>query len=273
MNGYLMFISGFYFHNYVYISIIVSLSYFYGMKKRKCILGLMAVCSVSATDASAQSEADSKLKANLSGDLVSSYVWRGIKQAAGVSAQPAVSLSLKEFTLGVWGSTDITSNPHKEIDFYASYSKNNLTLTAMDYWWDGENAFRYFSSPTGGNVGHSFETSLAYILPQSFPLSISWNTFLFGMANKRYNGQNSFSTYVELSYPFSVKEIAFRMGAGFTPWSSTIYNTDKFSVTSLYLGATKEVKITESFSLPIFANIIVNPTHEDINFVFGLTFR
>lgn len=243
------------------------------MKSKKCILGLIAWCSIGTTEVSAQSEADSKLKANLSGDLVSSYVWRGIKQADGVSAQPAVSVSLSGLTLGVWGSTDITSNNHKEIDFYASYSSNNVTFTATDYWWDGEGAFHYFSSPTAGNVGHSFETALAYTFSQSFPLNVSWNTFLLGKANKKANGDNSFSTYIEFSYPFALKEVGFKISTGFTPWASTIYGTDKFSFTSVQLGASKDMKITDSFSVPIFANVIVNPVHEDINFVFGITLR
>lgn len=243
------------------------------MRGKKCFLGLIACCSMFTNEASAQSETGSKLRANLSADLVSSYVWRGIKQAAGASAQPSISASLNGFTLGVWGSVDVTSNDHKEVDFYASYTSNNITFTATDYWWDGEDAFHYFSSPADGNVGHSFETTLAYTLPQSFPLSVSWNTFLFGKANKKANGDNSFSTYVEFNYPFAIKDVAFKIGTGFTPWASTIYGTDKFSFTSVHLGASKEIKITESFSVPIFANVIVNPVHEDINFVFGITLR
>lgn len=243
------------------------------MKSKKCILGLISCCIMYTNSVSAQSETHSKLQANISGDLVSSYVWRGIKQTGGISAQPTVSASLNGFSIGAWGSTDITSNNHKEVDVYVSYSRNNITFTATDYWWDGEDALHYFSSPTDGNVGHSLETSLAYTLPQSFPLSISWNTFLLGKANKKINGDNSFSTYIELNYPFSIKEIGFKIGIGFTPWASTIYGTDKFSFTSVHLGASKEIKITESFSVPLFANLIVNPVHEDINFVLGITLR
>ncbi len=243
------------------------------MKGKKYILGLVACCSMCSAEVSAQSETESKLKANLSGDLVSTYVWRGIKQADGASIQPAVSASLDGFTLGSWGSVDVTSNDHKEIDFYASYSSHNFTLTATDYWWDGEGAYEYFSTPTSPNVGHSFEAALAYTFPQSFPLAVSWNTFLLGKANEKANGDNSYSTYIELNYPFSIKGIGFKIGTGFTPWASSVYGTDKFDFTSVHLGASKDIKITDSFSIPIFANIIVNPAYEDINFVFGLTLR
>lgn len=243
------------------------------MESKKCILGLIACCAICTTEVSAQSETESKLSINLSGDLVSRYVWRGIKQSDGASVQPAVSASLSGFTLGAWGSTDIANSSHKEVDFYASYSKNNLTITATDYWWDGEGAFNYFSSPDEGKGGHSLEAALAYTLPQSFPLTVSWNTFLLGKANKKESGDNSYSTYIELNYPFSVKDVSFKVGTGFTPWASSVYGTDKFSFTSVHLGASKEIKITDSFSVPVFANIIANPVHEDIHFVFGITIR
>lgn len=243
------------------------------MKSKKCILGIIACCTIFATKMSAQTEIESKLSANLSGDIVSNYVWRGIKQTDGLSIQPAVSVSLGNLTLGSWGSIDVTENPQKEIDFYLSYSKNNLTITATDYWWDGEDSFNYFSSPAEGKAGHSFEGALAYTFPKSFPLSVSWNTFLLGNANKKANGDNSYSTYIELNYPFSIQDIGFKIGTGFTPWASTVYGTDKLSFTSVHLVASKEIQVTESFSIPIFANIVVNPIHEDIHFVFGITLR
>lgn len=244
------------------------------MKNRKTVLGLIIFLVTSMGQISAQSE--SAVDINLSGDLVSSYVWRGFKQA-GASVQPALSVSTKGFTLGAWGSTDIAGNNKKEVDFYASYVTSGLAFTVTDYWWDGEYANRYFSSPKNENgsgyIGHSLETSLAYTFSESFPLTIAWNTFVLGQGNKKANGDNSFSTYVELSYPFSVKEVDFKIGTGFTPWESAMYGTDKFKFTSIHLGASKEVKINDSFSIPVFANIIANPAHEDIHFVFGITIK
>lgn len=244
------------------------------MKNRKTVLGLIILFVTSMGQISAQSE--SAVDINLSGDLVSSYVWRGFKQA-GASVQPALSVSAKGFTLGAWGSTDIAGKGNKEVDFYASYATSGLAFTVTDYWWDGEDAHRYFSSPKNTEetsyIGHSLETSLAYTFPESFPLTVAWNTFVLGQGNKKANGDNSFSTYVELSYPFSVKEVDFKIGTGFTPWESAMYGTDKFKFTSIHLGASKTVKINDSFSIPLFANIIANPAQEDIHFVFGITIK
>jgi hypothetical protein len=215
-----------------------------------------------------------KVEANLSGDLVSSYVWRGFKQA-GASVQPSLSVGCKGWSLSAWASTDIGGNGNKEVDFSLGYAARGFGIALTDYWWDGEGANRYFSRPADGNPGHLLEAGVSYALPGSFPLSLSWNTFLLGEGNKKANGDNSFSTYVEVAYPFTVKEVDFTVSAGFLPWESAVYGSemDGFKCTSVQLGAAKEVKIGERFSLPVFAHIIANPAVEDVHFVLGITIK
>jgi len=220
--------------------------------------------------------AQSEIEIDLGGDIVSSYVWRGFKQA-GASVQPHLSASLQGFSLGAWASTDITSNDgKKEVDFTAAYTIAGFKLAITDYWWDGEGAYRYFSYPDTetGNGGHMLEATIGYTLPQSFPLSLTWNTFFLGRGNKKSNGDNAYSTYAELSYPFSVKGVDMAISTGFTPWENATLGTGKgFKVTSIALNASKSIKITDSFSLPIFGNIICNPAREDIHFVFGISIK
>ncbi len=147
-------------------------------------------------------------------------------------------------------------------------------MAVTDYWWDGEGVYRYFSYPNDGYSGHLLEGTIGYTLPESFPLSITWNTFFMGKGNKKADGKNSYSTYVEFAYPFSVKGVDMGISMGFTPWQNTTLGTDNgFKVTSILLNASKSIKITDSFSLPVFANIIANPAHEDIHFVFGISIR
>lgn len=214
--------------------------------------------------------AQKEIKFDVGADIVSSYVWRGIK-TADASIQPSLSLGYGDFSLSSWASTNITGGTnYKEVDFTAAYSKSGFTTALTDYWWDGEGSLRYFSSPNQG-AGHMLEATLGYELQGSFPLSLSWNTFFAGNGNKKENGDNSFSTYVELGYPFKVGDIDLGISTGFTPWESVIYGTDGFKFTSIQLKAAKSIKITDSYSLPIFGSIITNPHQEDIHFVFGIT--
>ena len=211
---------------------------------------------------------------DLSADLVSSYVWRGFKQT-GASVQPTLSAEYKGLSLSGWASTDIAGDGKKEVDFTLGYSVSGLTVSVTDYWWDGEEANRYFSYPKDENTGHMLEAGLSYTLPESFPLSLSWNTFFLGKGNKKADGDNSFSTYIEASYPFRVKDVDLSVSAGFIPWESAVYGPDMngFKFTSIQLGASKDIKINDRFSLPVFANVIANPAVEDIHFVFGFTIK
>jgi hypothetical protein len=221
---------------------------------------------------SAQTGLVSKIDADLYGDAVSSYVWRGIKQT-GFSIQPSLTFSLGDFSLGAWGSTDFNEGADqgfKEVDFTASYSVSDFTIAVTDYWWDGEGARHYFSSPREGYSGHMLEGSLSYKFSEKFPLSVGWNTFFLGEGNKKENGDNSFSTFVEFAYPFSLKDLNLDFAVGFTPWESAVYGTTGFKFTQIKLGVSKNIKITESFTLPVFGNLIANPEREDMHFVFGI---
>ncbi|GAB6011721.1 TorF family putative porin [Viscerimonas tarda] len=240
------------------------------MKSRKIVLGLLFL------GLGLSSKTVAQVEVSASADLVSSYVWRGSK-GSGASIQPALSASAGGFTLGAWGSTAFTDlsavglGGYKEADFYASYSVGGLGLTVTDYWWDGDGS-KYFTNPEEGS-GHLLEATLAYTLPESFPLSLSWNTFVLGKGNKKADGKNSFSTYIEASYPFSLGGADLTASVGGVPWESAVYGVADAKIVNVALGASKEIKITDSFSVPAFAQIIVNPASEDINFVVGITIK
>jgi hypothetical protein len=242
------------------------------MEAKKVVLSVFIAASLPVGNLCAQESG--KVAADLSGDLVSSYVWRGFKQA-GTSVQPSLSVTYEGLSLSAWASTDIGGNGNKEVDFSLGYAIGGLGVALTDYWWDGEGANRYFSRPDNGNPGHLLEVGVSYALPESFPLSLSWNTFLLGEGNKKADGGNSFSTYVEVAYLFKIKEVDFTVQAGFLPWESAVYGPamDGFKFTSIQIGASKEVKINERFSLPVFASVIANPAVEDIHFVFGVTIK
>ena len=57
------------------------------------------------------------------------------------------------------------------------------------------------------------------------------------------------------------------------PWASDYYDTKGFSVNNLSLRATKDIKITRTFSLPLFGQIIANPGSGNMYFVAGFTLK
>lgn len=231
---------------------------------------LLAVAGAMTLSVNAQEEKG--IQFNVSGDFVSSYVWRGMYQS-NAAVQPTLGLSIKGFSLTAWGSTDFTGIA-KEVDLTAAYSLNGFTVSVADMWWGGQGALKYFKYKNK-ETAHHFEAGLAYALPcEKFPLSIAWYTMFAGDDQKIDSEDQNYSSYVELNYPFSVKGIGLNATLGLTPYAAEYqYRTTGFAVTNIALKATKEIQITKSFSLPLFTQLIFNPAQEDVHLVLGFTLR
>ena len=99
-------------------------------------------------------------------------------------------------------------------------------------------------------------------------MSIAWNTYFLN--DKNEEGDEQFSTYIELGYPVNLSAVSLEFAAGFTPWEG-VYSSN-FNMVNLSLKATKELKITEYYSLPVFTQLVLNPNTENIYGVFGVSF-
>lgn len=222
---------------------------------------------------------ESKVKFNVQGDLVSSYIWRGMFQT-GASIQPTLGLSVGNFSVTAWGSTDFDGYQaseglgNKEIDLTLAYTFGNsgLTLSVADLWWAGQGANKYFNFKSH-QTAHHFEAGLAYTLPvEKFPLSVAWYTMFAGM-DKNAEGKQNYSSYMELNFPFTVKRVDLNATCGVVPYEAPQYMAKGFCVTNVALKGTTAIKFSDSFSLPIFAQAIWNPRVEDAHVVFGIILK
>ena len=83
--------------------------------------------------------------------------------------------------------------------------------------------------------------------------------------------------------PFVLGGLDWTVEAGATPWENDFYTGGEnssyskdmingFAVCEVGIEALKEIKISESWSLPLFAKAIWNPSTEGLYFVAGLSF-
>ena len=256
------------------------------MKNRNTVLAvflaLTSLCPLVKVSGQTTGETPAAPPIKATAELVSHYVWRG-SMATGSptpNIQPTLAYTKGSFEIGVWGSTDFLGS-YKEVDPYASYTMGQVKFTFTDYDWNfaRANYFNYQSNSTG----HMFEGTIGYTGPQSFPISITWNTMFFGF-DKKSNGDQAYSTYIEFGY--TTGPAAFFLGL--TPWESyynnygvTAFNPGAskkaFSVVNVGVTLSRSVKITSDYSLPLRATLVVNPSatysrQDYVHLVFGITF-
>ena len=233
---------------------------------KKVLLLLPAVSVMELTSGVIHAQPQTEI--SIGGDLVSTYVWRGVYQS-GFSLQPEIGLSVGGFTVGVWGSTDLDN--FKEVDLSVGYSVGGFSVGVTDYWWGGQRLgdgrfapyFKYGDT-------HYFEGTLAYEFGEKFPLGISWST-MFAGADKKENGDRAWSSYVELAYPFSVGSVELTAAAGAAPaWLPGGY--DGFQISNVSLKASRAIPVSEKYEIPLFVQLAVNPQLNYMNLVIGLSF-
>ena len=210
-----------------------------------------------------------EIETTVGADLVSEYVWRGAK-LGDAAIQPSLGVSMAGIDLSLWGSVGVANFlDTKELDITLSYSIAGATVGVTDYWFStGDEPYgRYFKYGKGA-TNHVFEAFAGYDLGFA---SISWYTNFAGNDYKA-NGDAAFSSYCEISAPFSLGGADWTATLGVVPFESGLYGTDGFAVTNVSLSTAKSIDITESFSLPVSAGVTFNPCAEMTYLVFGISF-
>ena len=239
---------------------------------------LMSLLSSNAIFAQQDSTAK-KNPFSASCDLMSRYIWRGTDFGDAPSIQPSASFSKKNFTIGAWGAIATSLNGYQETDIYVSYAYKFMSLTVTDYFFPSNvTPYKYFDY-NDLSTGHVIEASLAFTGTKKIPLTVMLATNVYGADSRKINSDGSnggiqYSTYAEIAYAF--KNINVFMGTNLTNINrdngETGYYGNYMGVVNLGLSTTKNIKITEQYSLPLSVSLITNPQAENIYLVAGFSF-
>ena len=214
---------------------------------------------------------DKGIEATIQADFVSQYIWRGL-DAGSVAVQPTLGIDYKGLSLSAWGSYGLT-NPDdtKEFDLTLAYMTGGFNIGITDYWFSvgGDPDGRYFKYDAHG-TNHVFEANIGYDFG---PLSLQWFTNFAGNDGVNKDGKRAYSSYVEANVPFRLAACDWTATAGAVPYATSSYGTSGFAVTNLALKATKDIKVTDSFSIPVFAQVVGNPCLQKAYFIFGFTLQ
>ena len=229
---------------------------------------LMAMMIATGYSAMAQ---DDKVKTTIAADFVSSYIWRGL-DCGSVAIQPTLGIGYKGLSLSAWGSYGLTDpDDAKEFDLTLAYTAGGFNIGITDYWFSEglDPDARYFKYGAHG-TNHVFEGNVGYDFG---PLSLQWFTNFAGNDGANKDGKRAYSSYMEVVVPFKLATVDWTATAGAVPWATTSYGTSGFAVTNLALKATKEIKVTDTFSIPVFGQVVGNPCSQKAYLVFGFTLQ
>lgn len=222
----------------------------------KYFLTALSILFVATGFQTVKAQDDGEVTVSTGVDIYSTYVWRGVAYA-GPSLQPYVELGAGGFTLGAWGSQGIdglitsgtASNGFQEMDLYTAYSFDfGLSLGITDYYYPGTLFFEEDS--------HAFELNGGYTVGD---LSLSANYIFAG------GGSVGDDVYFQLGYDVGKANLFIGGGDG---WHST---DTEFTIVNIGVGTSKEIEITDSFSLPVSGAVILNPDTEQFYITAGIS--
>ena len=234
------------------------------MKKVRRLFCLAAVC-MAAVAANAQD----KVEGTIATDVVNQYIWRG-QDLGDVSVQPTLGVAYKGVSLSAWGNVGLSDKDDtKEFDLTLAYTTGGFHIGVTDYWFNSPND-KYFEY-AAHKTSHVFEGNIGYDFG---PVALNWYTNFAGNDGLNKSGDRAYSSYVEATAPFKLASLDWTATVGAVPYATSFYSrASGFAVTNLGLKASKDIVITKSFSVPVFAGITANPSSQKAYFICGFTLR
>lgn len=205
-------------------------------------------------------------------DIYSSYIWRGAKFGSGPAFQPTVEFSAGDFALGAWGSISSSSDESLEMDLYANYALGPVTIAVTDYYFGGDwtdySATHFLEPSLTVAAGNFSLMGAAMFLAKTdavtgmagSPAMVDMETGEITPAVEAVDAVDAvgFGKDVDLYFEagYSFEKFSIGLGAGDGQYTSD----GNFNICNINIGTSKDVKITDDFTLPVSGSVILNPS-------------
>jgi uncharacterized protein (TIGR02001 family) len=207
------------------------------------LLGVVLACTFNPDHAKAQ-------EISTSVDIYSTYIFRGVA-FSGPSIQPTVEFSSGGFAIGAWGSQGYDG--FQEMDLYAGYEFDfGLSIGVTDYYYPGSD---YFDGDS-----HAFEINTGLDISN---FSLSANIIL---NEAPAAGSAGSDLYFEAGLSLGAADLFVGAGDG---WHS---GDGEFALVNVGISTSKEIVITDTFTIPLSGAVILNPDSEQFYIVVGVSF-
>lgn len=224
-------------------------------------------------------------------DIASRYIWRG--QSWGGN-YPVVQLYgnynvSDKFSVGFWTTHNFkkeyydangASKGYQELDLVLNYAITDyLTVSLQDYYWPSTDKQEGVSNKFfnfGNDSSQTLDLQLLFDFSEKgVPIWVTLSTFIAGNDFRYANdddikGKQNFTTYMEVGYSFEVP-----LGISLSPVVGAVLNNkagyytfgdyDKPSFVNLGCKASKDIKLSESVTMPIWLNYTYNAASNKAN--------
>lgn len=219
-------------------------------------------------------ERSNDFSAEIGADLVSNYVWRGQKYG-GFSIQPTATIGWKGLSLEAWGSFALSptnNGTDEEIDILLDYKTGGFHVSITDYFIINS-GFPFFKYGGLGDSAHSFEANIGYDFGY---ISVNWYTIFAGNDGVNRSGNRAYSSYLQIDAPFKFLHLDWNATLGVVPYRTSYYEadcSDGFHINNIALQAGYTFSLPKKVTIPVFAQIVANPSSSDLCFFVGAGFR
>lgn len=235
------------------------------------------------------SEKKSPFAVSFSAKIKSRHVWNGWLSCNAWNFQPDLTLSYYGAFFNAWAYTALDHTLPNEIDLTLGYDFGSVALMYIDMFYPKEGPKKVAKElKTAGYMGlfrykkedmGDFHQQMAMVKfngVESFPLQLMAGVFTFGDATPDEESgeiKERYSTLIDLGYSHTLRtgqKLSYNLSA--TPFKGSGFFADGFNVVNVRFGVSQPVKITDSFSLKLDGDLIVNPYRENLYFVLGIGF-
>lgn len=187
--------------------------------------------------------------------LTSRYLWRGTQLGDAPVVMPSATWSANKFSFNAWSAFTF-NNSYSEFDLTPTYQFKRFQVSLIDYYLPTPGESNDYLNFKKGESCHSLELSFDNSSVEDAKLKWMLGCFLLGDRNEA-TGNRFYSTYLQLSYPFSLGFVDAEPVVGMTPFNGTY--ADKAAIVNLGVSFSKELSLSKQFSLPLSATFCRNP--------------
>lgn len=251
---------------------------------------VFALLFISATFCVAQEEQEES-PFNIGADLMSRYIWRGLDLGGSSSSiQPTFEFtagdSTHSFTIGTWGAYSV-ANSYQEVDLYLKYTINDMISVSItdyflpEYYGDIRDNFFEFGKDS---TGHLLEGAVSFDGTEKIPFTLLFAMNVYGNDTRKIKDDGTdggifMSKYVEIGYAHTFNGVDINPFLGIAldkpnedRGEVSYYGNKKVGIINVGIKASKSIKITDKFELPVQSSLIINPNAKKIFLTFGISF-